>query len=140
MTEDTDRVKHGHSSVWWSDEDDVWLATEIGRPGGTVHGATPDAALREAMDVAEEWEAAGYPITSTNDWDAGAVRDLRRSLAMTQREFAALLNISLSTARSWEQGQRIPSGPTTRLLDFVKAAPGLARQMHQTSDPVVEVG
>lgn len=132
-------MKEAHFSVWWSDEDETWLATEIGRPSGTVHGETPERALREAIEVAEEWDAAGFPVTTSSEWDAGAVRDLRRSLAMTQRELAALLNVSLSTVRAWEQGQRIPAGPTTRLLDLVKAAPGIARQMQQRSGEIAGV-
>lgn len=115
-------------AVWWSAEDDAYLATETGRPAGTVHGNTPMEALQEAIEVAAEWNDAGFPKLSESEWTANRVRDLRRSLSLTQREFAELLNASLSTVRSWEQGQRVPIGPTTRLLDMVAAAPGLARK------------
>lgn len=133
-------MKNVQYSVWWSGEDEAWLATEIGRPGGTVHGDTPEEALREAIEVASEWDEAGLPLTSADIWDADAVRDLRRSLAMTQREFAELLNISLSTVSAWEQGQRVPTGPTMRLLDFVKATPGLARRFGAPAEHAVGIG
>jgi DNA-binding transcriptional regulator YiaG len=132
-------MRKAHYTVWWSDEDEAWLATEVGRPSGTVHGETPEDALSEAIEIAEEWDAAGFPGRMSEEWDAEAVRNLRRSLSMTQREFAGLLNISLSTVRSWEQGQRIPAGPTTRLLDMVQAAPGIARQMSGASEIIPEV-
>lgn len=118
-------------AVWWSPDDDAYLATETGRPAGTVHGSTPTEALQEAIEVAREWDDAGFTAFAAEDWSAERIRDLRRSLALTQREFAQLLNVSLSTVRSWEQGQRVPVGPTTRLLDLVMAAPGLARRWQQ---------
>ena len=108
----------------------MYLATETGRPAGIVHGNTPVEALQEAIEVAEEWEEAGFTRNVGEEWTPDRVRDLRRSLNMTQREFAHLLNVSLSTVRSWEQGQRVPFGPTTRLLDLVEAAPGLATKWH----------
>ena len=37
--------------------------------------------------------------------------------------FAALLNVPLATARSWEQGKRKPSGAALRLLDLARQRP-----------------
>lgn len=121
-------MKHPNYAVWWSAGDDAYLATETGHPAGTVHGSTPEEALREAIEVAAEWTDAGFTSDEIAEWTPERVRDLRRALSMTQREFAHLLNVSLSTVRSWEQGQRVPVGPTTRLLDLVAAAPGLAQK------------
>jgi hypothetical protein len=49
---------------------------------------------------------------------------------MMQRTFAHLLNGSSPTERPWEQEQRVPVGPTPRLLGPVEAAPGLATRWH----------
>lgn len=42
-------------------------------------------------------------------------RAAREKLGMTQEQFAATLQTSVSTVRSWEQGKRSPT-PATRLL------------------------
>lgn len=116
-------------SVWWSDEDQAWLATETGLPAGTIHGETPEAALRNAIEVADEWRDAGFAADGAHQpWTPDAVRALRHSLDLSQQEFAALLNVAVATVRGWEQGQRQPAGPTIRLLDMVAAAPGIARK------------
>lgn len=126
-------MKHPNYAIWWSAEDESYLATEVGRQAATVHADTPTEALREAIDVANEWDDAGFTAERQAGWPSDRVRDLRRSLSLTQNEFAGLLNVSISTVRSWEQGQRVPTGPTTRLLDFVESAPGLARRWQTTS-------
>src|SRR4051812_40865565 len=41
---------------------------------------------------------------------------IRHTLNVSQPVFAALLNVPLATARSWEQGKRKPSGAALRLL------------------------
>jgi len=48
---------------------------------------------------------------------------IRQKLNVSQPVFAALLNIPLTTARSWEQGKRRPSGAALRLLDLARHSP-----------------
>src|SRR5881398_3467500 len=48
---------------------------------------------------------------------------IREKLNVSQPVFAALLNVPLATARSWEQGKRKPSGPALRLLDLARQQP-----------------
>jgi len=50
-------------------------------------------------------------------YDANQIRELRRRLNVSQPVFAGMLNVSGSTVRAWEQGQRQPDGPTLRLLE-----------------------
>jgi DNA-binding transcriptional regulator YiaG len=64
------------------------------------HGNTPVEALQEAIEVAGEWEAAGFARLAGEKWTPSRVPDLRRSLSMTQRELAHLLNVSLSAVHS----------------------------------------
>ena|SRR5436190_21865358 len=48
---------------------------------------------------------------------------IRQKLNVSQPVFAALLNVPIATARSWEQGKRKPSGAALRLLDLARQQP-----------------
>ena len=48
---------------------------------------------------------------------------IRQVLNVSQPVFAALLNVPVATARSWEQGRRKPSGAALRLLDLARQRP-----------------
>lgn len=53
-------------------------------------------------------------------WTAAQIRNLRRDqFGMSQPIFAALLNVTTSTVRAWEQGQKTPSGAAARLLQLM---------------------
>ena len=41
------------------------------------------------------------------------VREVRRKLLLTQKEFAVAFGVSLAAVRNWEQGRRTPKGPLT---------------------------
>lgn len=47
---------------------------------------------------------------------AESIRDLRRSLNMTQEAFAQHLGVSVSSVRDWEQDRRRPRGLYAKLL------------------------
>jgi putative transcriptional regulator len=51
------------------------------------------------------------------------IAGIRQKLNVSQPVFAALLNVPLATARSWEQGKRKPSGAALRLLDLARQRP-----------------
>lgn len=51
------------------------------------------------------------------------VAQLRRSLGLTQMEFAAKFCISVGTLRHWERGDRVPHGPALALLHVVAKEP-----------------
>jgi len=50
---------------------------------------------------------------------------IRKSLRVSQREFALLLNTSIGTVRSWEQGTRRPQSTALLLLAMAKANPAV---------------
>jgi putative transcriptional regulator len=60
---------------------------------------------------------------SPPDLDAQAVRRLRRRCRMSQGVFARLLNVSVKTVQSWEQGERKPSQAALRLLQVLAERP-----------------
>jgi hypothetical protein len=122
-------------AVWWSDEDAHFLACAIGLQAGTGYGTTPEKALKDAIAIARDWLATDghapriFPLSQgVPAWTPELLRELRRSLPLTQEEFAELLNVGVQTVRSWEQGWRPIEGGSARLLDFVAATPGLVRK------------
>ena len=51
------------------------------------------------------------------------VREIRTRLGMTQQTFAARFGFSINTLRHWEQGKRVPEGPTRAYLLVIARAP-----------------
>ena len=51
------------------------------------------------------------------------VREIRKSLGMTQQEFSLQFGFPLGTLRNWEQGHRKPQGPSRVLLTLIKKMP-----------------
>jgi putative transcriptional regulator len=47
------------------------------------------------------------------------IRALRDRFQLSQSVFASVLNISLSTVRKWEVGDKHPSGPSLKLLNIL---------------------
>ena len=56
-------------------------------------------------------------------YGSARVRRLREALGLSQPVFAKALNVSVGTVRGWEQGARIPDGPSRRLLEVVERHP-----------------
>lgn len=51
------------------------------------------------------------------------IQELRARLGVSQSVFAAMLNVPLVTAISWEKGRRSPSGAALRLLEVARKHP-----------------
>jgi putative transcriptional regulator len=51
------------------------------------------------------------------------VRAIRGRLGMTQQEFAVRFGFSVNTLRHWEQGRRVPEGPTRAYLMVIGREP-----------------
>lgn len=57
-----------------------------------------------------------HPVPS---WNAPKIKKLRKiTYHMSQPQFASFLNVTTSTVRAWEQGQKSPSGAAARLLEI----------------------
>ncbi len=68
--------------------------------------------------------AAASPIARRRaTWDATRLRELRYSLALSQAELAAHLNVSRQALKNWEQGMKRPGGAAARLLDLAVEHP-----------------
>lgn len=68
--------------------------------------------------TAKDATAARVPQYSRED-----IRSIREGLNLSQQVFADALNVSVATVRSWEQGARVPEGPSVRLLELVHKHP-----------------
>ena len=53
----------------------------------------------------------------------------RKSVNLTQREFAKLLNVSIDTVQDWEQGRRSPRGAAKTLLKIARSHPKILEQL-----------
>lgn len=51
------------------------------------------------------------------------VRAIRGRLGLTQQEFAGRFGFSVNTVRHWEQGRRVPEGPTRAYLLVIDREP-----------------
>ncbi len=56
------------------------------------------------------------------------VRAIRTRLGMTQQEFAGRFGFSINTLRHWEQGKRVPEGPTRAYLVVIDHAPKVVQK------------
>jgi putative transcriptional regulator len=53
----------------------------------------------------------------------GQIREIRRALHASQATFARLINVSLNTVESWEQGARKPRQAALKLLTIARKHP-----------------
>jgi putative transcriptional regulator len=51
------------------------------------------------------------------------VRAIRRRLGLTQQQFAVRFGFNINTLRHWEQGRRVPEGPTRAYLLVIDREP-----------------
>jgi putative transcriptional regulator len=59
--------------------------------------------------------------------DAAAwVRRVRERLGLSQQVFARRIGVPVDTVRNWEQGKRLPRGPSRALLRILDRAPEAA--------------
>ena len=61
------------------------------------------------------------------------VRRIRARLGFSQSAFASLFGITVRTLQSWEQGRRIPDGPTRLLLQIAAKHPEVLSEIAHSS-------
>jgi len=131
--------------IEWSPEDDAFVVSVPDVPGIHTHGPTrEDAAIAGDRVLALLLSArhkSGRPIpppvfnaryathTLPPVDDAEHIRAIRQRLNVSQRDFAEMLNVSLGTVRSWEQGLRSPDGASLRLLDIAECQPDVLAEV-----------
>jgi putative transcriptional regulator len=77
--------------------------------------------LHQALAFAEGTGGPGdYVVHIPAEID---VRAIRGRLGLTQQEFAVRFGFSVNTVRHWEQGRRVPEGPTRAYLLVIDREP-----------------
>jgi DNA-binding transcriptional regulator YiaG len=123
--------------IEWSTADEAFVVSVPDIPDLHSHGATREDAAAMGNDAIALWIAGaretgvGVPppaysalrAVTALATNAERIRRVRQRLDISQREFAELLNVSLGTVRSWEQGLRTPDGASQRLLEIAERQP-----------------
>ena len=55
----------------------------------------------------------------------------RKSVKMTQKEFARLLHVSVDSIQDWEQGRRTPTGAARTLLQVAQRHPEVLQELRK---------
>jgi putative transcriptional regulator len=66
---------------------------------------------------------------------AADVQAIRKTLGLSQPEFARFMGVSVATLRNWEQERREPQGPARSLLLVAKKQPAAVIKAFKTADP-----
>lgn len=53
------------------------------------------------------------------------IKNIRKKMNMTQKQFSETLSVSIKTVEAWENGRNRPNGVARRLLDICKRKPEL---------------
>jgi len=56
-------------------------------------------------------------------YNAVDIRKLRKSVKVSQSQFARMIGVSVDTVQNWEQGRRKPEGPAQALLKIAAKNP-----------------
>ena len=138
-----DIIKRYTPVIQWSDEDQLWIAgfPDLLGPYSRTHGDTPEDAVAALWELAEfhiEDELHDCPDGSTlappstlvttptparHTDNASDVEKLRRTYGFSQKDFAGILGVSLSTYTKWASNTRRPSGAAARLLQVARNHP-----------------
>jgi putative transcriptional regulator len=63
-------------------------------------------------------------------WNKAKIAALRKErFHLSQPAFAAILNVTASTVRAWEQGRKEPSGAADRLLQVADSDPSVFQRL-----------
>ena len=61
------------------------------------------------------------PKLTPRTFEPKDVKNVRAALGISQPVFSQFLGVDVKTVRSWEQGQRVPSGMACRFLEEIEA-------------------
>ncbi|MDE6657442.1 MAG: helix-turn-helix domain-containing protein [Oscillospiraceae bacterium] len=64
-------------------------------------------------------------IAPLPDINSNQIKDIRKSLDMTQAMFATVMGVSVKTVEAWESGVNTPSGVARRMLSLLQLDPQL---------------
>ncbi|HUD12345.1 MAG TPA: helix-turn-helix domain-containing protein [Terracidiphilus sp.] len=89
-------------------------------------GASIIRGMKEAIAFAEGTaDMSLYRVHIPAEID---VRAIRGRLGLTQQQFAVRFGFSVNTLRHWEQGRRVPEGPTRAYLLVIDREPAAVQK------------
>ncbi|MBE2898177.1 type II toxin-antitoxin system MqsA family antitoxin [Pasteurellaceae bacterium 20609_3] len=89
----------------------------------------PDAEeIRESLTAALEEVKRGHYARKTMV-HSSPIWETRQKSGLSQNKFAQKLGISVNTLKSWEQGQRQPSGAAATLIKLLHKRPDLLSEL-----------
>ncbi len=59
-------------------------------------------------------------IPEVKEYSPEKIASIRHKLSLSQAALASIFNISPSTVRKWEQGNKKPAGASRKLLDIIE--------------------
>jgi putative transcriptional regulator len=59
-------------------------------------------------------------LPNVQEYSPEQIVSIRKKFKLSQAALASVFNISLSTVRKWEQGQKKPTGASRKLLDLME--------------------
>lgn len=89
-------------------------------------GKRLEAAFREGIEAAKDEKSINKTTVEVATIDVKAVR---KSLDLTQEDFADRFGFSVSSVRNWEQGRRRPEKSARLLLAMIQEAPDTVREV-----------
>jgi putative transcriptional regulator len=69
-------------------------------------------------------------ITPVPTYSASKIKEIRKSLNLTQMIFAEVLGVSIKTVEAWEAGRNNPQGPASRFLQMLEMDNKLLENHH----------
>ncbi len=104
------------------------MAKKVRMADGLLQGLK-EAVAYERGEIQLKTSAREIPAPAPS-WNATQVKKLRmQTYHMSQPQFALLLNVTTSTVRAWEQGQKRPSGSAARLLEIFMIDQGVLKKL-----------
>ncbi|MFM8607359.1 MAG: helix-turn-helix domain-containing protein [Hyphomicrobiales bacterium] len=93
----------------------------------SAKGSAFSLALRESLGEIVAWKRGEIelPVRTVVAMSSERVRDIRKSVAKSPREFEARFGIPARTIEGWEQGRRQPDPTACLLLRVIEKNPEL---------------
>lgn len=92
--------------------------------------------LNEAIEYEKgnlKAKTALVSVAPLPDIESSQIKDIRKSLDMTQFMFAAVMGVSVKTVEAWEAGINTPSGTARRMLSLLQSDPELPQKYNLVS-------
>jgi len=92
------------------------------------------AGLNEALEYSKghlpNVKKRTVTISPVPKYDASKIKEIRKSLNLTQMIFAEVLGVSIKTVEAWESGRNHPQGPASRFLQMLEMDNKLLEEHH----------